>query len=186
MEGADGTNKYIPTTNTAIRTPAKMVSQHGGGAPNNNNNNNNNNKAAAILRASLNRRTDGGALHNSRHGPGSGTSGSGSGRPPVAPTSSTSHAAPAFPDVNYASDGDSVEVSSTTTHSTTAHGEESLALTDSIHGPNGITSSRSRPSSRNSLVHSGHGDIESALPSLLRAERRRSSSAHSAAKAALG
>lgn len=140
-----------------------MVSQHG--------NNNTNNKAAAILRASLNRRTDGGALHSSRHGPGSGGPGSGRpGRPPVAPTSNNTGATPAFPDVNYTSDGDSVEVSSTNG----AAGEESLALTDSIHGPNGITSSR--PSSRNSLVHSGHGDIESALPTL-HAERRRSSAA---------
>ena len=140
-----------------------MVSQHGPSP----------NKAAAILRASLNRRTDpqSGApiLPGSRHGPGSSSSGNDgtshsrreSGRPPVAPPG----------DLRVAVGDDAVEV-----------GQESLALTDSIHGPDSLhggasSTSRSRldstgsrgssaggrPSSRNS-VHDGHGDIESALP----------------------
>ena len=131
------------------------------------------NKAAAILRASLNRRTDPQSgtpiLPGSRHGPSAGSSNTNSssrresGRPPVGPPS----------DLRVAVGDDAVEV-----------GQESLALTDSIHGPDSLhgpssrsrlnsTSSRNslgggstgggRPSSRNS-VHDGHGDIESALP----------------------
>ena len=138
-----------------------MVSQHGPSS----------NKAAAILRASLNRRTDpqSGApiLPGSRHGPSSSSGNDStsnsrreSGRPPVGPPG----------DLRVAVGDDAVEV-----------GQESLALTDSIHGPdslhgasssssrpnrsrNNSVSSHGRPSSRNSQVHDGHGDIESALP----------------------
>ena len=164
-----------------------MVSQHGTKVPTTNNNT----KAAAILRASLSRRTDGGALHNSRHGPGSAGR---PGRPPVAPTSTTAGGsggtAPAFPDVHCAAADGDVEVSSAAAG---AAGEEGLALTDSIHGPDGLVASsssshsRSRPSSRNSLVHSGHGDIESALPGLgLHAEQQRRRSSSAASLRALG
>lgn len=160
-----------------------MVSQHGSSGSSSAAPNSSSNKAAAILRASLSRRVDGGALHNSRHGPaGASNTGRESGRPPKAPT-------PAFPDVNYTSSGD-VEVTPT-------GNEEGLALTDSIHGPDGISSSRhSRPSSRNSnrsngsiggnsLVHSGHGDIESALPTLHASSRTRAGSLGSVGRTGL-
>mmetsp|Transcript_29010 Transcript_29010/g.84283 ORF Transcript_29010/g.84283 Transcript_29010/m.84283 type:complete len:861 (+) Transcript_29010:392-2974(+) len=156
-----------------------MVSQHGPST----------NKAAAILRASLNRRTDAATgvpiLSTSRHGASSSSASSSaaaarreSGRPPVGfpplPPSSSADFEQQQQQHRRHPTHDTVDVAAEEDdelHHNHNHRQESLALTDSMHGPGGIvvasSSSRhsSRPSSRNS-VHDGHGDIEAALPGL--------------------
>jgi len=120
-----------------------------------------NSKAAAILRASLARRTDPSSSTGTSSIGGTGSTGrtTGLGLPPsgMSHRRNTTHDTI---DVNYTLDGDVVEAG-------VGGGniEDPTPLTDSIHGPDGITSSSSTSagSASGQQVHDGHGDIEASL-----------------------